>query len=116
MPVCTAGLDTSDVDSLFEKAFDLAAMSTAIYKDPTKHESWLPGPLKELCRFKVWHAQFQAFDLYADGPGQCTGYATTYGTKEYCEKAREKYKEYPLILSAIEENADYWKKLDDKGQ
>jgi hypothetical protein len=110
--VCKDSLDNLDAVCLFDKTFDLARVSKAIYKEPSKYKSWLLDPLKELYRYKTWHTQFQPFDLYADGPGQCNGYDSKYGTKKYCEKAREKYRKYPLILEAIEENAEYWKELD----
>lgn len=111
-PVSKDSLNNLDVESLFDRAFDLASMSKEIYKEPGKYSSWLLEPLRELCRYKTWHGQFQPFDLDADGPGQCSGYAGAYGTKEYCEKSRAKYMEYPLILEAIEQNAEYWKELD----
>lgn len=110
----TENLDKLEFESLFESAFALGNVSKAIYQPIADCKHWLSEPLKTLYRYRAWGAQFQAFDLFAeDGPGQCCGYQGEYGSQAYCDKARETYKSFPLILKAIEENADYWKELDE---
>lgn len=110
-------LESNNFNQLFESAFALPEIARAIYEPLAGRETWMRKELIDLSRFRAWGGQLNRIDIYDEGGGQFTGYSEQInndgGAEPYCNAARKKYADFPLILAAVEKNANKWKLLDE---
>lgn len=112
--------EATPFEALLERAFGQEPLTKALYAglDAAAKEEMF-ADLVDFCLFVQWHADFEAIDF--EMGGQYLYYHQSVADEQelpddaverYTLAAREQYRGFPLLLAAVEANAEVWKQRE----